>query len=84
MLFIKAEAVSVAEGTLGKGIKCPILVKRSITTKIQVYPLDTGRSVMKSIEREDQGLLGMSKGLRKPYGLCLESLEREQISHERI
>jgi len=36
ILFIKAEAVSVAEGTLGNGIKWLILVNLSVTTKIQV------------------------------------------------
>jgi len=52
MVFIKDLAVSLAEGTLGKGIKCPILEKRSRITRSQVKPLEIGRSVIKSIEIE--------------------------------
>jgi len=52
-------------------------------TKIQVYPLDVGRSMIKSIEIKYQGLLGMSKGLRRPRVLCRRSLERKQTSQER-
>jgi len=33
---------------------------------MQVKPLDNGRSVIKSIERGDQGFEGISRGWRKP------------------
>jgi len=33
---------------------------------MHVKPLDNGRSVIKSIEREDQGFEGISRGWRKP------------------
>jgi len=57
-------------------------VNLSRTTKIQVYPLDEGRSVMKSMESEVQGRSGISSGFRNPQGLCLESFERQPISQD--
>ena len=64
--FTKAVAVSTAEGIEGNGMKCPILVHLSMTTRMQVKPSDFGRSVMKSMEMEDQGLLLIGKGCKKP------------------
>ena len=55
--FIKAEAVSSAEGMDLKGIRWHILERRSTTTRMQVKLLEEGRSVTKSIEIEDQGRL---------------------------
>ena len=61
---MKAEAVSEADETFGKGIKWDILVKRSTMTRIQVKPLEEGRSVMKSIDIEDHGGEGISNGCK--------------------
>jgi len=33
---------------------------------MQVKPLDNGRSLIKSIEREDQSFEGITRGWRKP------------------
>ena len=48
-----------------------LLVKRSTTTIIVVISLDLDNSTVKSIEISDQALLGVDKGERSPYGLCL-------------
>jgi len=65
MVFIKDLVVSSAEGIFGKGMKCPILEKRSRITITQVKPLEIGRLVIKSIEIEVQEWLGMSSGCKR-------------------
>jgi len=49
-----------------KDTKWAFFVKRSTTTRIQVILLEEGRSVIKSIEIDSQGLLPIGKGLNKP------------------
>jgi len=48
-------AVSLAVGNLGKGTKCAILLKRSTTVRMTVWPWEGGMSVTKSNEMWDQG-----------------------------
>ena len=71
ILFIKALAVCFASGICLKGIKWIILEKRSTTTIITVYPLESGRPHRKSISIDFQGFSRVSKGCRRPYFLCL-------------
>jgi len=53
--------VSIAEGIGGN-----ILVNLSTITRMLEKPSDSGKSVIKSIEMEDQGHSIISRGLRKP------------------
>ena len=48
------------------GIKCAIFVNLSMITHISVCPSEAGKSVMKSIEIESQGLYGVSVGSSSP------------------
>jgi len=66
IVFINTEAVSVTEGTFEREEKWAILKNRSTTTKMQVKPLDLGRSFIKSIDIEDQGWDGISNDWRNP------------------
>ncbi len=45
---------------------------RSTTVRIVVWPLELGRSVMKSTAMWDQGRSGMGRGWRRPAGNCRE------------
>ena len=45
--------VSKPEMALEHGIKCAILVNWSTTTKMESCPLESGKSVVKSIEMDD-------------------------------
>jgi len=56
------------------GMKCAILVKRSITTQSWSHPSDRGSSVMKSIAIDCQGTYGSSSGDDSPYGWCRTAL----------
>jgi len=52
---MKEVAVSIAEGRSWKGIRWNILVSLFMKTRIHVKPSESGKSVIKSIEIEDQG-----------------------------
>ena len=66
----KTSAVSLADGGLGKAIKCVILENLSTTVRTVVLPLDSGSPVTKSTEMSDQGRLGVGSGLSRPiWGL---------------
>ena len=60
-------AVSLAEGNLGKGMKCAAFENRSTTVKTTVMPLEGGRAVTKSRAIWDQGLEGTGSGRSKPF-----------------
>jgi len=80
---MQTTVVSVAKGRLGKGIKWAILVRQAVI-RIQVKPWEEGRSVIKSINKEYQDLLGMSRGLISPHVIWLESLELEEKLQEQM
>ncbi len=61
-------AVSLAEGSLGRGMKWTAFENLSTT----VLPLDGGRPVTKSMAMWDQGLEGIDSGRRSPTGGRLE------------
>lgn len=46
----KKSAVSLANGSLGKGTNLHALVKQSTQTRMTMFPMDTGIPVTKSIE----------------------------------
>ena len=54
----------------GSGIKCAILVNRSMTTQSSVQPINSGRSVMKSMAIDCRGACGSSSRDRRPYWRC--------------
>jgi hypothetical protein len=65
-----------------QGTKCAIFVSRSTITNIASEFLKDGKSVMKSIEIEDQGCLGIGSGCRSPYGQCQGFFNLEQVSQD--
>ncbi len=71
-------AVSLAEGNLGKGIKWAAFENRSTTVKTTVLPWEGGRAVTKSSEMWDQGLEGTGSGWSSPSGGRLEVLPMAQ------
>ncbi len=66
--FIRSVAVSLAEGSLGKGMNRVALENRSTITRMTELPWDGGRPVMKSRGMCDHGLWGIGKGCRSPKG----------------
>ena len=50
-------------------------------TKMESKALDSGRSVMKSMDIEDHGLSGIGSGCNNPYSQCRGILDLEQVSH---
>lgn len=54
--FDKISAISLAEGSLGMGIKWTILEKQSTTVRMAVFPSDGGKPVMKSNDSRDRAL----------------------------
>ncbi len=68
------QAVSLAEGSLGRATKWTALEKRSTTVRITVLPLDRGRPVTKSRSICDQGREGMRRGCNRPADGKLEDL----------
>ncbi len=67
-------AVSLAEGSLGKGTKWATLEKRSTTIRITVLPFDGGRPETKSRARCDQGEREWASLLHRPTGDRLGNL----------
>ena len=53
------------------GIKCPIFVNLSTTTKIESYPYAKGNFVMKSALMCDQAFSGIEFGINFPVGGCI-------------
>ncbi len=76
-------AVSLAEGNLGKGIKCAAFENRSTTVKTTVMPLEGGRAVTKSSAMWDQGLEGTDSGRSNPSGGRLDVLLVAQTEQAR-
>lgn len=68
----------MAVGRPFRGTKRQDLEKWSIMTSIAVKPLESGRSVTKSMERWDQGGCGIGSGLRRPEGNSLGVLDWAQ------
>ncbi len=66
--FIRSVAVSLAEGSLGKGMNRAALENRSTITRMTELPWDGGRPVMKSRDMCDHSLWGIGKGCRSPKG----------------
>jgi hypothetical protein len=62
-----------------QGIKCDIFVKRSTTTRIESNLFEIGRPVIKSINRDVQGLLGICSGFKSPCGRWRIHLVQKQI-----
>ena len=79
---MKSLEIVAASASLTVGMKCAILVNRSTTTKMDVWPLDEGNCTMRSIDMDDHGVSGMGKGCGIPYGLCWGFLFRWQVSQE--
>ncbi len=65
-------AVSLAEGSLGRGMKWTAFENLSTTVRTTLLPLDGGRPVTKSMAMWDQGLEGIDTGRRSPTGGRLE------------
>ena len=63
------------------GIKCPIFVSLSTTTKMALYPCTKGNFVMKSALICDQAFSGIKFGINFPVGGCIQFLFRWQASH---
>ena len=64
--------VSRAEVVLVQGINSTSLENQSITTRMLSKPLDSGRSVMKSVDISFQGPGGVSSGFNFPGGAWLD------------
>ena len=74
-------AVSLAEGNLGKAMKCVIFENRSTTVSTVVFPLEAGSPVTKSMEMSDHGLEGIGRGCRRPMRGPEDVLFRAQTEH---
>ena len=61
-----SSAVSLAEGSLPRGMKWASLLSRSTMVRMTEWPLDAGRPDTKSREICDQGRWGMGNGCRRP------------------
>ena len=72
--FMKRLANCRASRSFEHGMKWLILVSRSITTNMVLYPSDFGRSVMKSIAIDFHGRSGASFDCGNPYGACRTTL----------
>lgn len=72
--LLKAEAVSEAEGVPFKEIKCAILDKQLIMTKIVVNPSNGGNSKIKSTEVMLQSFSSTGKDANRPQDLALSDL----------
>lgn len=59
-------AVSLAVGSLDRGINLAALENLSKMTNIVVFPWDGGSPLIKSMDICDQGLWGMESGCRSP------------------
>jgi len=57
-----------------RGMKCAILETLSTMTQTFVYPSDSGRATMKSMDIAFHGLIGTSIGSSSPNFLCRISL----------
>ena len=66
------------------GIKCDILVNRSTITRIESKLCEIGRSVIKSIDNDVQGLSRTGSGCNSPCGRWRGHLARERILHDLI
>src|SRR6202035_1477978 len=64
------------------GMKMPCLVRRSTMTRIAVWPSDSGRCSMKSMDMEFHGSSGTGNCFRSPYGLCHGAFECLQVVQE--
>jgi hypothetical protein len=49
-----------------QGMKCACFVNLHTQTDIASNPWDCGSSLIKSVDMEDQGLFGISRGRSKP------------------
>ena len=56
------------------GIKCPIFVNLSTTTKMASYPCTKGNFVMKSVLMCDQAFSGIKFGINFSAGGCVQFL----------
>lgn len=70
----KTSAVSLAEGSLGKAMKCIILENLSTTVRMTILPAELGSPVTKSMEMRD-------RGRNKPAERRLELLAWAQTGH---
>ena len=66
--WVKSVANCRASIYFRHGMKCVILVRKSMTTSIVSYPSELVKSVMKSIAIDCQGWSGTWFGCRSPYG----------------
>ncbi len=71
-----------AEGRLTRGIGGKDFENLSITTKIAVLPLDSGRFVRKSMAIWDHGRWGVGSGRNFPVGRVLGTLACAQVEHD--
>ena len=60
----RTRALSVTEA----GMNNASLVRRQTTTRIALWPEEGGRSTMWSQDIEDQGRVGVGRGLSRPSG----------------
>src|SRR5260221_14186869 len=61
------------------GMNSECLVSLSTITRIAVNPSDTGSCLMKSIEIDSQGWVGIGSCLRRLYGLWCGTLVHAQL-----
>src|SRR6266446_8658379 len=61
------------------GMNSDCLVSLSMITRIAVNPSDVGSCLMKSIEIDSQGWVGIGSCLRSPYGLWHGTLVCAQL-----
>ncbi len=68
-----------ASTVLWVGMNSDCLVSLSMITRIAVNPSNAGSCLMKSIEIDSQGWVGIGSCLRSPYGLWCGALVHVQL-----
>lgn len=79
MCWNSNSAVVQADGMVSRGIRRSHLENRSADTEMVVLPWDSGRLVMKSMERWDQGSSGIGRGLSLPASSVHGTFERAHV-----
>ncbi|KAI3356004.1 hypothetical protein L3Q82_017277 [Scortum barcoo] len=76
--LIMTVAVSLAEGSFVRGMKCVIFENRSTTVSTTMLPFDGGRPMMKSSVKCDHSLCGTGSGWSNPTQAYLDALPQAQ------
>lgn len=72
--YTKSSAVSLADGSFGKGMKCAILEKHLTILRRAAFPPEGGRTVTKLTEMWDLGHLGTGRGCNQLVAGFLDDL----------